>query len=453
MDQQQQNYQNQQPPQTIIIKKGMGFWGVFAIILSIIFLVCIVLSTIWYAQVGPLSRLEWQNMSDNINWVVHSQNSWSDDWDEAYNSFGSSGEWYAGERDDLEQSRRDRIDAITDEHHTKYEALQESFDNGLISENSYKTEAENLEKWQEKELGEIEKWFQKEMNAIDQEENDERNNTMNDSAANSGDEWRFDGMYPAGETLISQSYSGNSISELHIGVAAAKISITKSADEKAHIAVKAERNAQYRARFKMGVSDGRLTLLQRNHARGHYNIEVSLPENRYEQIQLETASGSLKVDGLESDSIVLKSVSGSVNVKAACRTIRSESMSGSVNLDLSGAESIHVSAVSGSTNIKTNVKAPNIDVDSMSGSTNVVVPQDASFTYSVKGVSGSLRVFDQQGMGGLSGIIADGDGAITIKSVSGRTEIVGEPMKSEQPKKESNTTMEPQQAVEPATAS
>lgn len=429
MDQQQQNYQNQpnqQPPQTIIIKKGMGFWGGVSIVLSIIFLVCIVVATTWYARVGPLSIDEWRDMNDNVNWAVPSRNSWESDWEEKFDTFDAM-DWYSSEKESLNESKREKTDAVIEEYDEKYNALQESFDGDILSANSYQAEVENLEKWKQQKLDEIDKWHEKELDRLDKEY--EKEDRMDVAVEHLDGEWTFDETHKSGDVLISESYPQSEISSLRVGMAAAKIKIGKSDDENAHVLVKAGRSTRYRTRFQMGISNGMLTLLQRNKARGDYRVEITLPAKLYERVQLETASGSMYIEDIESDLVVLKSVSGSVDVKAMCNTIRSDSVSGSVNLDLSGANNIRVAAVSGSVDVKTDAKAPHMNINSISGSIDIVLPEDASFAFSIKSTS-RVRVFDQQAVGVLSGIIATGEGDVSINSVSGNLEIRGKAMES-----------------------
>ncbi len=134
-------------------------------------------------------------------------------------------------------------------------------------------------------------------------------------------------------------------------------------------------------------------------------------------VQVQTLSGSISVEDLESESCTLSAVSGLVTVRNTNSRLSLDNVTGSIVLDSTDG-SLRVKTVSGSIEARRLALTGNSSFSSVSGSVNVRLdlPLD-DFRFDLSTVSGRLIVGDIRAEKGLR--MGDGDILIQAHTVSG----------------------------------
>lgn len=121
-------------------------------------------------------------------------------------------------------------------------------------------------------------------------------------------------------------------------------------------------------------------------------VVVKIPDGKeFEKVDLNSVSGSIKIQGLNCRTCDINAVSGSVNVSDSnINKLDLNAVSGSVKLDEVECENLDVNTVSGS--IKLCGNFGKFDVNSTSGSISVDSDGNLEWNSSVNSVSGSIKV-------------------------------------------------------------
>jgi DUF4097 and DUF4098 domain-containing protein YvlB len=148
---------------------------------------------------------------------------------------------------------------------------------------------------------------------------------------------------------------------------------------------------------------------------------------------LKTLSGSLRINGVESDgNVSLSAVSGEVTVEnLKARSVDANSVSGDVTLKGCACNRVHLESVSGDLKYVGQIdKAGRYEIKTHSGGIQLAVPASAGFEVEANSFSGDIR-FDPpitsilsqgrgHGMGQLAhGVVGSGGASVELSSFSG----------------------------------
>lgn len=138
---------------------------------------------------------------------------------------------------------------------------------------------------------------------------------------------------------------------------------------------------------------------------------------------LSTVSGEVRCADVEVNDLKLSSTSGALiteNTKAD--KVEVDNVSGSIRLEGEFAD-IDVDTVSGDTKLSLAVSPERIDVDGVSGSVTVALPEGANFTARLDTVSGTLSCAFPGTLGSDLVVVGDGTANYRFNSVSGSVKI------------------------------
>lgn len=140
-----------------------------------------------------------------------------------------------------------------------------------------------------------------------------------------------------------------------------------------------------------------------------------------DEISIEGVSGSVDVSG-KADNLDIEVVSGSVEVEGDFRKLNVGTVSGSINAD-GVFDEIELETVSGSKTLKVDSTPKRIQVEAVSGHTDISLPKDVGMTVKTSAVSGSVRHNGEKLAKNSTTKIGDGSVKIDIETVSGSVEI------------------------------
>lgn len=161
-----------------------------------------------------------------------------------------------------------------------------------------------------------------------------------------------------------------------------------------------------------------------------------------DELQIDSVSASIDVDGVYGDTVKLDSVSGAVDcAKITCDELKLSSTSGrlvcerctvqelslnnvSGNIRAGGAfKSVSADTVSGEVRIVSSIVPNNIEGDSVSGDMTILLPEDAGFTAKLDSVSGELTCEFPGTLSDKKIVCGDGSASYRFDSVSGSIRI------------------------------
>ena len=225
----------------------------------------------------------------------------------------------------------------------------------------------------------------------------------------------------------------NEINEVKVSVLAAKLTVT-SHDEDFILAEydNPSDTPKFSATLmenKLIFKESKLFSLFKNPLE-EYALNVYLPKKLFKSLEICTASGGAEVSGVQSESFILNTASGKIDItgtfgdiriksasgdvkfanhaEAPAKSLRISSASGEIEAD-SRAENFSISGVSGriiytsacgkgsismtSGNVDVNYAEWNDDlsINVVSGKANVILPEESGAELSFSGVSGSLK--------------------------------------------------------------
>lgn len=225
----------------------------------------------------------------------------------------------------------------------------------------------------------------------------------------------------------------NEINEVKVSVLAAKLTVT-SHDEDFILAEydNPSDTPKFSATLmenKLIFKESKLFSLFKNPLE-EYALNVYLPKKLFKSLEICTASGGAEVSGVQSESFILNTASGKIDItgtfgdiriksasgdvkfanhaEAPAKSLRISSASGEIEAD-SRAENFSISGVSGriiytsacgkgsismtSGNVDVNYVEWNDDlsINVVSGKANVILPEESGAELSFSGVSGSLK--------------------------------------------------------------
>lgn len=160
------------------------------------------------------------------------------------------------------------------------------------------------------------------------------------------------------------------------------------------------------------------------------------------ELQIDSVSASIDVDGVYGDKVKLDSVSGAIDcAKVTCDELKLSSTSGrlvcerctvqelslnnvSGNIRAGGAfKSVSADTVSGEVRIVSTIVPNEIEGDSVSGNMTILLPEDAGFTAKLDSVSGELTCEFPGTLSDKKIVCGDGSASYRFDSVSGSIRI------------------------------
>lgn len=227
----------------------------------------------------------------------------------------------------------------------------------------------------------------------------------------------------------------NEINEVKVSVLAAKLTVT--AHDEDFILAEYD-NPSDTPKFSATLTENKiifkesklLALLLFKNPLEKYTLNVYLPKKQFKSLEVSTASGGAQISGVQSESFILNTASGKIDItgtfgdiriksasgdvkfanhaEAPAKSLRISSASGEIEAD-SRAENFSISGVSGriiytsacgkgsismtSGNIDVNYAEWNDDlsINVVSGKANVILPEESGAEICFNGVSGSLK--------------------------------------------------------------
>ncbi|MCL6457315.1 MAG: DUF4097 domain-containing protein [Gorillibacterium sp.] len=142
-----------------------------------------------------------------------------------------------------------------------------------------------------------------------------------------------------------------------------------------------------------------------------------------------TVSGELQLEHLKGDKIMGKTVSGDVNVEDLIgKEFQVSTVSGEVNLE-GTAEMSNVTTISGSVTLELQKTGKSVELHSVSGDLEVMLPKEAPFILESKTVSGDIQIdrdgfqYTDKSKGHVAGSLGEGGPSLTFKTTSGDVTI------------------------------
>lgn len=153
------------------------------------------------------------------------------------------------------------------------------------------------------------------------------------------------------------------------------------------------------------------------------SASISLLGVYADRIELDTVSGKIVCSDMDVNNLSMNSTSGSIECEnVTAQKLKVDNVSGSIRAE-GEFEEVDVDSVSGSTRL-TCVTAPvKIDVDGVSGSITVALPESASFTARLDSVSGSISCDFPGTLGKDMVVVGDGSASYRFNTVSGSLRI------------------------------
>lgn len=151
-------------------------------------------------------------------------------------------------------------------------------------------------------------------------------------------------------------------------------------------------------------------------------------------VRAESISGRVRVDGGR-DGVRARSTSGAVSIRDVSGTVEASSVSGTVEVNGSTFRDVRLETVSGGVRFEGGVtRDAKVQMESMSGSLDVLVPQDVDGAFRLSSFSGSLSVDLEaslersEGMGAGRDVeftLGSGSAAFVLESFSGSISVRG----------------------------
>lgn len=137
-------------------------------------------------------------------------------------------------------------------------------------------------------------------------------------------------------------------------------------------------------------------------------IRVDALDMYIDQVDIENVSGSTQLYGLNTGSLDIEAVSGSLHVEGSVDAIDAEAVSGSQSYSLTQVPS-------------------HVDIESVSGSIRINLPKDSGFTVRMESVSGSLSSNFAELVNRRTAVYGDGKRVFDIETISGSVTVDHDP--------------------------
>ena len=244
---------------------------------------------------------------------------------------------------------------------------------------------------------------------------------------NSGSEVSEGRNYLTESTVHNISFNASDVKKLHIEWVSGNVTV-KTADQH-NVTFRVDGDSALPFSYRLNGNELELRYPADDviwkPARGSKNLTVTVPQSWYaRETRIEVTSAVVEVDGLSTEELKLDSTSGPITASGlCCDQIVANTVSGSVILE-GTAEELKLDTTSGRCQAELDERVREIELDSVSGELELILPESLGFEAEVDTVSGSFRS-DIPTTASSKGVYTCGNGecGISVDTVSGSITI------------------------------
>ena len=244
---------------------------------------------------------------------------------------------------------------------------------------------------------------------------------------NSGSELSADNNFISESTVQNVSFDAKEVKKLHIEWVSGNVTL-KTADQH-NVTFRVDGDSALPFSYQLSGNELDLRYPADNAlwkpAWGSKNLTVTVPQSWYaRETNIDVVSAVVEVDGLSTEELKLDTTSGPINASGlCCDQIVASTVSGNVSLE-GTAEELKLDTTSGRCQAELDERVREIELDSVSGELELILPESLGFEAEVDTVSGSFRS-DIPTTASSKGVYTCGNGecGISVDTVSGSITI------------------------------
>lgn len=244
---------------------------------------------------------------------------------------------------------------------------------------------------------------------------------------NSGSELSADNNFISESTVQNVSFDASEVKKLHIEWVSGNVTV-KTADQH-NVTFRVDGDSALPFSYQLSGNELDLRYPADNAlwkpAWGSKNLTVTVPQSWYaRETNIDVVSAVVEVDGLSTEELKLDTTSGPINASGlCCDQIVASTVSGNVSLE-GTAEELKLDTTSGRCQAELDERVREIELDSVSGELELILPESLGFEAEVDTVSGSFRS-DIPTTASSKGVYTCGNGecGISVDTVSGSISI------------------------------
>ena len=244
---------------------------------------------------------------------------------------------------------------------------------------------------------------------------------------NSGSELSADNNFISESTVQNVSFDASEVKKLHIEWVSGNVTL-KTADQH-NVTFRVDGDSALPFSYQLSGNELDLRYPADNviwkPARGSKNLTITVPQSWYaRETKIDAVSAVVEVDGLSTEELKLDTTSGPINASGlCCDQIVASTVSGNVSLE-GTAEELKLDTTSGRCQAELDERVREIELDSVSGELELILPESLGFEAEVDTVSGSFRS-DIPTTASSKGVYTCGNGecGISVDTVSGSISI------------------------------
>lgn len=244
---------------------------------------------------------------------------------------------------------------------------------------------------------------------------------------NSGSELSADNNFISESTVQNVSFDASEVKKLHIEWVSGNVTL-KTADQH-NVTFRVDGDSALPFSYQLSGNELDLRYPADNviwkPAWGSKNLTVTVPQSWYaRETNIDVVSAVVEVDGLSTEELKLDTTSGPINASGlCCDQIVASTVSGNVSLE-GTAEELKLDTTSGRCQAELDERVREIELDSVSGELELILPESLGFEAEVDTVSGSFRS-DIPTTASSKGVYTCGNGecGISVDTVSGSISI------------------------------
>ena len=244
---------------------------------------------------------------------------------------------------------------------------------------------------------------------------------------NSGSELSADNNFISESTVQNVSFDASEVKKLHIEWVSGNVTL-KTADQH-NVTFRVDGDSALPFSYQLSGNELDLRYPADNAlwkpAWGSKNLTVTVPQSWYaRETNIDVVSAVVEVDGLSTEELKLDTTSGPINASGlCCDQIVASTVSGNVSLE-GTAEELKLDTTSGRCQAELDERVQEIELDSVSGELELILPESLGFEAEVDTVSGSFRS-DIPTTASSKGVYTCGNGecGISVDTVSGSISI------------------------------
>ena len=244
---------------------------------------------------------------------------------------------------------------------------------------------------------------------------------------NSGSELSADNNFISESTVQNVSFDASEVKKLHIEWVSGNVTL-KTADQH-NVTFRVDGDSALPFSYQLSGNELDLRYPADNAlwkpAWGSKNLTVTVPQSWYaRETNIDVVSAVVEVDGLSTEELKLDTTSGPITASGlCCDQIVASTVSGNVILE-GTAEELKLDTTSGRCQAELDERVREIELDSVSGELELILPESLGFEAEVDTVSGSFRS-DIPTTASSKGVYTCGNGecGISVDTVSGSISI------------------------------